>query len=47
MHVSSAPLILEGRELSLLLTYGQAIHYPLEASSSLFSVILEMPCQIN
>src|SRR3989337_3311403 len=47
MHVSSAPLILEGREPSLLRTYCQAIRYPLEASSSLFSVASLIPCRIN
>src|SRR3989337_100442 len=47
MHVSSAPLILEGREPSLLRTYCQAIRYPLEASSSLFSATSQIPCQIN
>src|SRR3989337_324049 len=47
MHVSSAPLILEGREPSLLHTYCQAIRYPLEASSSLFSVAAQIPCQIH
>src|SRR5664279_18742 len=45
MHVSSAHLILEGREPSLLRTYCQAIRYPLEASASLFSVNSQMPCQ--
>src|SRR3990170_7381330 len=47
MHVSSAPLILEGREPSLLRTYCQEIRYPLEASSSLFSVASQIPCWIN
>src|SRR5664279_383510 len=47
MHVSSAHLILEGRESSLLRTYCQSIRYPLEASSSLFSVTSQIPCQIN
>src|SRR3990170_4798107 len=47
MHVSSAPLILEGREPSLLRTYCQAIRYPLEASSSLFLVASQIPCEIH
>src|SRR3989337_446303 len=47
MHVSSAPLIQEGREPYLLHTYCRAIRYPLEASSSLFSVACQIPCQIH
>jgi hypothetical protein len=47
MHVSSAPPILEGRQSSLLRTYWRAIRYPLEASSSQFSAIFQIPCQIN
>src|SRR4051812_12194053 len=47
MHVSSAPLILEGREPSLLRMYCQAIRYPLEASSLIFSVTSQIPCQLN
>src|SRR5664279_548049 len=47
MHVSSAPLILEGRQPFLLRTYWHEIRYPLEASSALFSVTSQIPCQIN
>src|SRR4051812_8547167 len=47
MHVSSAPLVLEGRQPSLPCMYWQEIRYPLEASSSKFSVVSQIPCQIN
>src|SRR5664279_2289347 len=47
MHVSSAPLILEGRQPSLLRTYWGAIRYPLEASSLIFSATFQIPCQIH
>src|SRR5664279_247275 len=47
MHVSSAPLILEGRQPSLLRTYWRAIRYPLEASSLSFSATFQIPCQIH
>src|SRR3989337_4494887 len=47
MHVSSAPLILEGRQSSLLRMYCRAIRYPLEASSSLFLVASQIPCQLH
>src|SRR3990170_3381141 len=47
MHVSSAPPILYDIELSLLRTYYRAIRYPLEASSSLFSVASQIRCQIH
>src|SRR3990170_4990518 len=47
MHVSSAPLILEGRQPSLLRTYCQAIRYPLEASSLSLSASLQIPCQLH
>src|SRR3954471_7253442 len=47
MHVSSAYLILEGREpFFLLRMYCQEIPYPLEASSSVFSVTYQNPCQV-
>src|SRR3989337_775550 len=45
MHVSSAPPILEGIRPSLLRTYCRAIRYPLEASSSIFSVASQNLCQ--
>src|SRR3954466_12258644 len=45
MHVSSAPPILEGIRPSLLRTYYRAIHYPLEASSSIFLVASQILCQ--
>src|SRR5664279_3447358 len=47
MHVSSAHLILEGRQPSLLRTYWWAIRYPLEAASSLLSATFQIPCQIH
>src|SRR3989337_1907768 len=47
MRVSFAPLILEGRQPSLLRTYFQVIRYPLEASSSIFSVASPIPCQLH
>src|SRR3989337_686324 len=47
MHVSSAPPILEGIQPSLLRTYCRAIRYPLEASSSIFSVASQILCQIH
>src|SRR5215216_5543808 len=47
MHVSSAPPILEGTEPSLIHTYCRAIRYPLEASSSIFSVASQILCQIH
>src|SRR3989337_1312077 len=47
MHVSFAPLILEGRQPSLLRTYCWAIRYPLEASSLSFSATFQIPCQIH
>src|SRR6266516_5524944 len=47
MHVSSAPLILEGRQPSLLRTYSRAIHLPLEASSLTLSASFQIPCQIH
>src|SRR5664279_4368534 len=47
MHVSSAPLILEGRQPSLLHTYWRAIRYPLEACSLSFSATFQIPYQIH
>src|SRR3990170_607554 len=47
MHVSSAPLILEGRQPSLLCTYSRAIRCPLEASSLTLSTTFQIPCQIH
>src|SRR5215216_1093471 len=47
MHVSSAPLILEGRQPSLLCTYSWAIRCPLEASSVTLSSTFQIPCQIH
>src|SRR3989337_2184207 len=47
MHVSSAPLILEGRHPSLLRTYSRAIRCPLEASSLTLSATFQIPCQIH
>src|SRR6266511_2430883 len=47
MHVSSAPLILEGRQPSLLRTYSREIRYPLEASSLTLSATFQIPCQIH
>src|SRR5215216_1649961 len=47
MHVSSAHLILEGRESSLFRTYSREIHYALEASSSLFSASFQMWSQLD
>src|SRR3954468_8047921 len=47
MHVSSAPLILEGRQPCLLRTYFQANRYPLEASSLSLSAILQIPCWLH
>src|SRR3990170_2680278 len=47
MGVSSAPPILEGIEPSLLRTYCQAIRYPLEAFSLIFSVASQIRCQIH
>src|SRR5664279_5179643 len=45
MHVSSARLILEGRQPSLLRTYWRAIRYPLEAASSPFSATFQIRSQ--
>src|SRR3990170_6589796 len=47
MHVASTPLILEGRQPSLLRTYSRAIHCPLEASSLTLSATFQIPCQIH
>src|SRR5664279_3725980 len=47
MHVSSAPLNLEGRQPSLLRTYWRAIRYPLEAYSSSFSATFQIRSQID
>src|SRR3954469_22437642 len=47
MHISSAPLILEGRQPSLLRKYCRAIRCPLEASSLTLSAISQIPCQIH
>src|SRR3990170_6899793 len=47
MDVSSAPLILEGRQPYLLHTYYCAIRCPLEASSLTFSATFQIPCQIH
>src|SRR3989337_426243 len=47
MHVSSAPLILEGRQPSLLCTYSRAIRCPLAASSLTLSATFQIPCQIH
>src|SRR3990170_6343537 len=47
MHVSSSPLILEGRQSSLLRTYSRAIRCPLEASSLTLSATFQIPCQIH
>src|SRR3989337_2061890 len=47
MHVSSAPPILEGIQPSLLRAYCRAIRYPLETSSSIFSVASQILCQIH
>src|SRR3989337_645920 len=47
MHVSSAPLILEGRQPSLLCTYCREIGCPLEASSLTLSATFQIPCQIH
>src|SRR4051812_36033844 len=47
MHVSSAHLILEGRESSLLRTYSQKICYALEASASLFLASFQMRTQLD
>src|SRR5215216_5265667 len=47
MHVSSAPLILEGTQPSLLRTYSRAICCPLEASSLTLSASFQIPCQIH
>src|SRR3954465_10258912 len=45
MHVSSPPPILEGIRPSLLRMYCRVIRYPLEASSSIFSVASQILCQ--
>src|SRR3989337_4259756 len=47
MHVFSAPLILEGRQPSLLRTYCRAIRCLLEASSLTFSATFQILCQIH
>src|SRR3954471_18419256 len=47
MHVSCAPPVLEGIRPSLLCTYCRAIRYPLEASSSIFSVASQILCQVH
>src|SRR3989337_4148520 len=47
MHISSAPLILEGRQPSLVRTYCRAIRCTLEASSLTLSVTFQIPCQIH
>src|SRR6266511_2101745 len=47
MHVSSAPLTLDGRQPSLLRTYSWAIRCPLEASSLTLSATFQIPCQIH
>src|SRR5215216_5499122 len=47
MHVSSAPLILEVRQPSLLRTYSRVIRCPLEASSLTLSATFQIPCQIH
>src|SRR5215216_2122350 len=47
MHVSSAPPILEGTQPSLRRTYCRAIRYPLEDSSSIFSVASQFLCQAH
>ena len=47
MHVSSAPLILEGRHPSFLHTYCRAIRCPLEASSLTLSTTFQIPCQLH
>src|SRR3954471_19386167 len=47
MHVSSAPLTLEGRQPSLLRTYSRAIRCPLEAYSLSLPAIFQIPCQIH
>src|SRR3954462_8579806 len=47
MHVSSVPLILEGRQPSLLRKYWRAVRYPLEAASSLSSTTFQIPCQAH
>src|SRR4051812_39257690 len=45
MHVSSPPPILEGIRPSVLCKYYREIRYPLEASSSIFSVVSQILCQ--
>src|SRR6266536_851644 len=47
MHVSSSPPILEGIQPSLPRTYCRAIRYPLEASSSIFSIGSQILCQAH
>src|SRR5215216_3025911 len=47
MHVSSAPLILEGRQSSLLRTYCRAIRCHLKASSLTLSATFQIPYQIH
>src|SRR3954469_1530069 len=47
MHVSSPPPILEGIRPSLLRMYCRAIRYPLEVSSSIFSVASQILCQAH
>src|SRR5918995_2335992 len=47
MHVSSAPLTLEGRQPSLLRTYSRAIRCPLEAYPLSLLATFQIPCQIH
>src|SRR3954462_13594651 len=47
MHVSSAPLTLEGRQPSLLRTYSRAIRCPLEAYPLSLPATFQIPCQIH
>src|SRR3954467_5395613 len=47
MHVSSAPLTLEGRQPSLPHTYSRAIRCPLEAYPLSLPATFQIPCQIH
>src|SRR3954468_8286835 len=47
MYVSSAHLILDGRESSLLRTYSREVRYALETLASLFSASLQMRSQLD
>src|SRR3954468_8042962 len=47
MHVSSAPLTLEGRQPSLLRTYSRANRCPLEAYPLSLPPTFQIPCQIH